>query len=639
MAALTDWHPGTKSLQRKLGWDGPMSQDFLVISGDMPYEHRVFHSTRLPFLPMTVLDEHKRPWTSIFAAKDGRPGFIKSPYHQELDVDIHVWEGDPFLDAAKLFGKRKFLTAGIGIEFSTRRRNKLAGFVRKLQQKSHNDFHLELEVNEAVGNCPKYINLRDLVSHPDTHPVVEIRKLQLDSVERLPQYLIDFIHAADTVFIGTYYEARKEDEDWHPSHAGQNQRGGRPGFIRVRPSDGRTVVLPDFSGNRHMTSLGNIEITPVASLTFVDSKTGDILYLTGNARTFVGAEAQALMPRQNCLTTTYVTGYTFVRDALPVRQRPGSEVERSPYSPPVKLLAEEMKSDPTKQFDTGLPISLASIEMHSDTIATFTWETTRPVVIKPGQTAILNFTDLLGTQKYFHMAPWKPESINDDRIRTWTVSSAHPSTEGTNRFALTMREKPGGAVTGALFVIAHKLAQIRPELLADASPLELKVKLQGIAGDFVLDAPDTKDVTPQPLLWIAGGIGITPFLSFLKSLRPEGWDATPSRDIHFILSTREPEVLVPLIYSALASIPVSRLSLRLEVFSREAIPPPPNALDSITFTARHGRLESSAFGDIPDVRNRAVYLCGPPEFEKVVLDGLESVGVDKSAVRREGFAY
>jgi len=27
-----------------------------------------------------------------------------------------------------------------------------------------------------------------------------------------------------------------------------NHRGGLPGFVRVRPSDGRTVVLPDFSG-------------------------------------------------------------------------------------------------------------------------------------------------------------------------------------------------------------------------------------------------------------------------------------------------------------------------------------------------------------------------------------------------------
>lgn len=48
-----------------------------------------------------------------------------------------------------------------------------------------------------------------------------------------------------------------------------------------------------------MTSLGNIEATPLASMSFVDFSTGDILYLTGTARNFVGVEAQKIMPRQN----------------------------------------------------------------------------------------------------------------------------------------------------------------------------------------------------------------------------------------------------------------------------------------------------------------------------------------------------
>ncbi|KAJ6551080.1 hypothetical protein B0H10DRAFT_2119234, partial [Mycena sp. CBHHK59/15] len=54
-----------------------------------------------------------------------------------------------------------------------------------------------------------------------------------------------------------------------PSHLGMNQREGQVGFIRVVPSDRRTVMIPDFSGDRFVTSLGNIEATP-ASLTFMD---------------------------------------------------------------------------------------------------------------------------------------------------------------------------------------------------------------------------------------------------------------------------------------------------------------------------------------------------------------------------------
>lgn len=77
-----------------------------------------------------------------------------------------------------------------------------------------------------------------------------------------------------------------------------------------------------------MTSLGNIEATPLASLTFVDFVSGDILYLTGDAENLVGEDALQLMPFQKTLTTIRVTGFTLVRDALPVRQRAGTFPER-----------------------------------------------------------------------------------------------------------------------------------------------------------------------------------------------------------------------------------------------------------------------------------------------------------------------
>jgi hypothetical protein len=77
-----------------------------------------------------------------------------------------------------------------------------------------------------------------------------------------------------------------------------------------------------------MTSLGNIEATPLASLTFVDFVSGDILYLTGDAENLVGPAAHDIMPLQKTLTTVFVTGYTLVRDALPVRQRSGTSPQR-----------------------------------------------------------------------------------------------------------------------------------------------------------------------------------------------------------------------------------------------------------------------------------------------------------------------
>lgn len=96
-------------------------------------------------------------------------------------------------------------------------------------------------------NCPKYINVRELISHP-TSPTISSQQLQLSPEDRLPKSVISFILESDTAFIGTTYDAPTDEAELYPSHLGMNHRGGRKGFIRVMPSDGRTVVIPDYSG-------------------------------------------------------------------------------------------------------------------------------------------------------------------------------------------------------------------------------------------------------------------------------------------------------------------------------------------------------------------------------------------------------
>jgi hypothetical protein len=140
------------------------------------------------------------------------------------------------------------------------------------------------------------------------------RRQQLNLQQRLPEAVIRFILDADTVFIGTIFKSKDSE---FPSHAGMNSRGGLPGFLRVSPSDGRTLVIPDYSGNRFVSSLGNIESSGVVGLTIVSFTSGDILYLTGTAENIVGPPALKIMARHASITSVKVTGFTFVRDALP----------------------------------------------------------------------------------------------------------------------------------------------------------------------------------------------------------------------------------------------------------------------------------------------------------------------------------
>lgn len=379
-----------------------------------------------------------------------------------------------------------------------------------------------------------------------------------------------------------------------------------------------------------MTSLGNIEATPLASLTFVSFTTGDILYITGDATNLYGSAARTLMPFQNTLTTVYTTGYTFILSALPVRQRPTTPTQPSPYSPPIRLLAVEAPAAAAGLFPTPHTAHLTRIALHSASLATFTWEASADITVAPGQAAILDFTPLLGAERYQHMAPARPAAVNDDRVRTWTVSR----TSGQRTFALTMREKPGGVVTGALFAIARKLAQARPALLEDARELQLEVGLVGIAGEFVL-SPPLQDPTPARLLWVAGGIGVTPFLAMIRGLGAGAYD------VQLVLATREPEVLLPLLREALLERDALLLSLSVDVFCEGEVPDLDVA--GVTLRRHTGRISVTAFEKLEmtggALNTRAVYVCGPQPFESVTFDSLVALGVERKNIRKEGFAY
>ncbi|TFK32247.1 hypothetical protein BDQ12DRAFT_617438 [Crucibulum laeve] len=632
MSALNGRHRGECLVHQKLSLDNDPSVMTLYshISGELPGDHAQFHTTYLPFLPVTTLDNEGRPWGSILAGKDGKPGFIKHPRYTTLVIHAMMWDGEPFLENAKRFeSDGNMLAAGIGIDFSNRRRNKLAGKITKLELENGSAV-IELTVNQALGNCPKYINIRALLP-VTTSPHIQYSRPHMSVEDRLPLDIISFILEADTVFIGTSYSAISEDSILFPSHVGMNQRGGRAGFIRVRPSDGRTIILPDYSGNRFMTSLGNIEATPVASLTFIDFLTGDILYLTGDAHNLFGDEAQKVMPLQRALTSIYVTGYVLAKDALPSRQHPGSESQVSPYSPPIRYLAEE--SLQTKVFQTSErpKAILTSIELHSSTIATFTWDSTENLVIKPGQAIIMDFSSLLGARQYQHMSPFRPTAVNDDKLRTWTVSSASLSSS-TRSFSITMREKEGGVVTGALFAIARKLSHLKPEALEDSRPLQLTVDIVGVTGDFSLS---------RKLLWIAGGIGITPFLSMVKFLVASTTTSGSRWDIHLILSTREPNILLPLLLGNLSTSGThsDTFHLTIDLFSPQNYEQ--SSLPGTVIIQHHNTRFSSTFvQNNPSLADgREIYLCGPSEFENSVLSAFNDIGVEKGGIKRDNFEY
>jgi hypothetical protein len=157
---LNGWHPGETALHAKLSFPAALATRYTAIENQLREQHRIFHTSNLPFIPLTVIDELGRPWAGIAAGRDGEIGFVTAPSLKRLVVKGCAWVGDPLFEA--LNGKKgleganeRALTAGLGIEFTTRRRNKFAGFIRdartfpELEGKS--EYEIGIEVNEAVG--------------------------------------------------------------------------------------------------------------------------------------------------------------------------------------------------------------------------------------------------------------------------------------------------------------------------------------------------------------------------------------------------------------------------------------------------------------------------------------------------------
>ena len=120
-----------------------------------------------------------------------------------------------------------------------------------------------------------------------------------------------------------------------------------------------------------------------------------------------------------------------------------------------------------------------------------------------------------------------------------------------------------------------------------------------------------------PELWLAGGIGITPFLSRARGLRPGGrTDAVlvfcvqDESRAHFLAELRDIAARVP----GLRVVP--------------------------HFFAVHGALDRAFLEkSVPDLPRRVSYVCGPPPMIALAREALRGAGVPAGRVRAEDFAW
>ena len=353
------------------------------------------------------------------------------------------------------------------------------------ENREQTQLQLVTKIEQSLGNCPKYLNQ------------YEIRPALLDPElvskgSSLSEEGKALISKSDMFFLSTSTE---DDMD-------VNHRGGPPGFVRIISPT--TLAYPEYSGNRLYQSLGNLILDPKIGLVFPDYETGDVLYITSTTEILTGTDASALLPGSNLAVKITIEECRYVKTGLPFR---GTKKTPSPYNPLVRTLATEGNirgalsgTSSSSSRSTRQTALLTKKEILTPTIARFTFYVEGGLTYAPGQWIALDFSQELDVG-YEHLRDEDPASLNDDFVRTFTISSTPTAGDAgkEKEFEITIRKV--GAVTKFLFQQNERAG--------------LEVGVLGVGGEFKVVSARAGEARN---VFVAGGVGVTPLFGQIGGL-------------------------------------------------------------------------------------------------------------------------
>ena len=296
------WHPGERALQASVGLAERM--DIVgrkTIRDHLTEQDRLFYPA-LPFIIAGTVDRRGDAWATILA---GQPGFLQSPDDATLTIAAPREHSDP-ADAGLDDGDAIGL---LGIELTTRRRNRLNGTVHR-----GSDDRFAVTVSQSFGNCPKYISPRAPVLVRDPDPTTGV----VETLQAPDEALRTMIATADTAFVASYVDREDGRRQVDVSH-----RGGRRGFMRLG-QDG-VLTVPDYAGNMHFATLGNMLVNPHAGLLLVDFATGTTVQISGRTEVLLETIEVMDFPGAERLWRLRPTRIVRRKEAVSVQEgRPGA---------------------------------------------------------------------------------------------------------------------------------------------------------------------------------------------------------------------------------------------------------------------------------------------------------------------------
>ncbi|MEM7226251.1 MAG: pyridoxamine 5'-phosphate oxidase family protein [Pseudomonadota bacterium] len=469
------FHHGEHLVQARLGVRDIEAWARKVVRYFLPEQHRDFH-TSLPFLVIAARDRQGRPWVTLL---EGPQGFVSSPDPRTLVIEALPAQGDA-LEASIEPGSDIGI---LGIELATRRRNRVNGRATDI---SPNGF--SFHVDQAYGNCPQYIREREWKRAAGSAPGQATRGRRLSAAQQ------DWIGSADTFFIGSGHRGEGQSPTFGMD---ASHRGGDRGFVQV--IDERRIRFPDYAGNNHLNTIGNLVVDPRAGFLFVDFESGSLLQLSGKTSIDWESDELARFPGARRLVTLEIDEIVEIPSAVSLRWAADADSVRS-----LRLIDKIPESDDVTSFifeaRDGGPLSK----------------------FEPGQHLPIEL---------------EIPGIGDPVRRTYSLSG-DPSQD---RYRISVKREPKGLASG--FLHDH----VEPGTIINS---------RRPAGDFMMTCNEC------PLVLVSAGVGVTPMMAILHAVAAESsdrpvWFVHGARDgrHHPLaqevrdLASEQPEVAVHVAYS------------------------------------------------------------------------------------------
>ena len=476
----------------------------------------------------------------------------------------------------------------LGIEYESRRRNRMTGRLTTIS-----DDGFEIKIDHAFGNCPQYIQSRNFEFLPAVDTLGETRSIQ--DLKSLDDRAQEIISNSDNFYIATHYAEDPED----PSHGTDiSHLGGKPGFVRIE--DDHTLIFPDFAGNNHFNTIGNLVMNPLAGILFIDFESGDLLFLTCKAKIIWDSDELHAFDGAKRLVRFALDEGMLIKSGIPIRWN------FLQYSPSLEKTGswKEVAETITERKEGNV------------------YRNYRGVRTVPESKIITSFylKQEEGNDLHCHKAgqflPIEIQPPGLDRLiqRTYSISNA----PNGSYYRLSIKREPPARPDWPPGVSSN--------YFHDHVKSGSTIRAMSPRGKLMLEESSSK-----PVVLISGGVGATPMISMLEQLANDRAGCGCNRQVWFIHSARNSEVHAFGEY--VRSLEKDWPSLNVHIRYSSPLESDVSGKDYDSA----GRVDIDLLKSLLSFNDYEFYLCGPGPFMESLYEGLKSLNIADDRIHYEFF--